>query len=87
MADGQAKAQGPLPQDPAVQAFNNFRLELSNVSQALTAQGISTTVSKFNGTPKKYREWIKTIEKYVILVNAPGDRKKIIRLSILSRCG
>lgn len=75
MADGQAQAQGPLPQNPAVQAFNNLRLELSNVSQALTVQGISTTVSKFDGNPKNYREWIKTIEKYAILVNAPDDRK------------
>lgn len=77
MDDGQAQAQGPLPQDPAVQAFNNLRLELSNVSQALTAQGISTTVVKFDGNPKNYREWIKTIEKYAVLVNAPDERKKL----------
>lgn len=26
MAEGQAQAQGPLPLDPAVQAFNNLRI-------------------------------------------------------------
>ena len=47
MADGQAQAQQqpliqgqPQPQvqvDPAVQAFQNLRVELANVTQALTA--------------------------------------------------
>lgn len=78
MDDGQAQAQAQAnPQDPAVQAFHNLRLELSNVSQALTAQGISSTVVKFDGNPKNYREWIKTIEKYAVLVNAPDERKKL----------
>ena len=62
MADGQAQAQQqpliqgqPQPQvqvDPAVQAFQNLRVELANVTQALTAQGISSIVNKFDGNPK-----------------------------------
>ena len=88
MADGQAQAQQqpliqgqPQPQvqvDPAVQAFQNLRVELANVTQALTAQGISSIVNKFDGNPKKFREWIKSIEKYAVLVNADEDRKKLI---------
>ena len=88
MADGQAQAQQqpliqgqPQPQvqvDPAVQAFQNLRVELANVTQALTAQGISSIVNKFDGNPKNFREWIKSIEKYAVLVNADEDRKKII---------
>ena len=64
MADGQAQAQQqPLIQgqpqlqvDPAVQVFQNLRVELVNVTQALTAQGISSIVNKFDGNPKNYRE-------------------------------
>ena len=80
MADGQAQAQQqpliqgqPQPQvqvDPAVQAFQNLRVELANVTQTLTAQGISSIVNKFDGNPKNLREWIKSIEKYAVLVNA-----------------
>ena len=54
MADGQTQAQQqPLIQgqpqlqvDPTVQAFQNIRIELANVTQALTAQGISGIVNK-----------------------------------------
>ena len=52
----QGQQQGPV--DPAVQAFQDLRLELNNVTQALTAQGISGVVNKFDGNPKHYREWI-----------------------------
>ena len=61
MADGQAQAQQQpliqgqpqLQEDPAVQAFKNLRVELANVTQALTAQGISSIISRFDGNPKK----------------------------------
>ena len=74
-------AQAPQPQvqvDPAVQAFQDLRLELTNVTHALTAQGISGIVSKFDGSPKHFREWIKSIDKYAVLVNADDERKKLI---------
>ena len=51
------------------EAFNNLTLELSNVSQALSAQGISSSVVKFDGNPKKFREWVKSIDKYAVLTN------------------
>ena len=60
------------------QVFTNLTLELSNVSNALTAQGISSAVFKFDGNPKNYREWIKSIEKYATLINVPEARKKLI---------
>ena len=83
MAQAQAQGQGQ-PQlqaqaqhvDPAAQAFQNIQLELANVSQALTTQGVSSSVIKFDGNPKNYREWVKSIEKYAILVNIVCDRRK-----------
>ena len=77
MADGQGQ-QGQIPVDPAVQVFANLTQELTNFSQALTAQGISNIVLKFDGNPKNYKEWIKSIEKYAILVHLPEARKKLI---------
>ena len=74
-AQGQAQ---PMQVDPAVQAFQDLRVELNNVTHALTAQGISGIVSKFDGNPKHFREWVKSIEKYAVLVNADDNRKKLI---------
>ena len=64
MADGQAQAQQqPLIQgqtqpqvqaDPAVQAFQYLRVELANVTQALTAQGISSIVNNFIAILKSF---------------------------------
>lgn len=73
---GQGQVQDPV--DPAAQAFQNLRLEIANVSQVLTTQGVSSTVIKFDGNAKNYREWIKSIEKYAILTNIADDRKKLI---------
>ena len=66
--------------DPAVQDFQNLRLEFANVhvNQALTAQGISSTVNTCDGSPKNYREWIKSIEIYAVLVTTDDDRKKLV---------
>ena len=57
------------------QALNN---ELTNVSNALTAQGISNILVKYDGSPKYYRNGIESIEKYATLVNIPDERKKLI---------
>ena len=76
MADGQGQpGQMQMPQDLAVQDFANLTQELTNISQALTAQGISNIVLRFDGNPKRYREWIKSFETYAVLVNVPEPVK------------
>ena len=35
--------------------------ELSNVSSALTTKGIAANIPKFDGNPKNFREWVKSI--------------------------
>ena len=58
--------------------FPNLRVEVANIGQALAAQGVSGTISGFDGNPKFYREWIRSIEKYSLQVGAPDNRKKMI---------
>ena len=85
MTDSQTQAQQQqliqgqpqLQVDHAVQAFQNLRVKLANVTQALTARGIFSIVSRFDGNPKNFREWIKSIEKYAVPVNADEDRKTL----------
>ena len=64
MNDGQAQAQAQ-PLDPAIQIFQNA---VAIVSNALANQGISSIVSRFDGNAKDFREWIKNIEKYSMLM-------------------
>ena len=61
-----------------VQIFDNLRQELVNVSNALTTQGISGSVLKFDGKRKQFREWMTSIEKFSTLMNIAPDRKKYI---------
>ena len=78
----QAQGQEQLMQVvPPVQAIQDLRLELNNVTHALTAQGISGIVSKFDGNLKHFHEWVKPIDKYAVLVNADDNRKKAYSLS------
>ena len=70
-------AKGQQVQDPVAKVFVNLRLELASFSQALAAQGISTSVPKFDGSPKQYREWIWAVEKYATLIGAVDARKKM----------
>ena len=58
--------------------FGNLHSELTNVSNALSTQGISNVVLKYDGSKKDYREWIKSIEKYATLVNIPHEKIKLI---------
>ena len=79
MNEGQGQAQGQAqPLDPAVQIFQNVRVELANVSNALAAQGISSIVSRFDGNVKNFREWIKSIEKYSVLTGVDDAHRKLI---------
>ena len=68
MADGEAIAR----------VFQTLTQELSNVSSALTTQGIAANIPEFDGNPKFFREWVKSIDKYVVLLNAPNEKKHLM---------
>ena len=55
------------------QVFQNFALEMSNVLTALGTHGIKQIVTPFEGEPKKYKQWIKSIGKYAVLMNLDND--------------
>ena len=77
MAEGQEHAQGQGV-DPVITAWQAMTAEIAQLNHAFTTQGISSTVQKFDGNPKNFREWVKSIEKYAILVNMPDHRKRYI---------
>ena len=58
--------------------FDGLRQELENVSQTLTTQSVNQAVPNFDGTPSKFKEWIKAIDKYSILASLNNDKKKLV---------
>ena len=46
------------------QVFQNLAVEMSNVSTALGAQGINQIITPYEGDPRKFEKWVKSIEKY-----------------------
>ena len=48
------------------QVFQNMAVEMSNVSTALGAQGINQIITPYEGDPKKFKDWVKSIEKYAV---------------------
>ena len=69
-----------------MQAFQNSRVEVANIGQALAAQGVSGYISKFDGNPKFYWGWIRSIEKYSLLAGASENSQKKRLLSTKYRC-
>ena len=58
------------------QGFQTLALEMSNVSTAMGTQGNNQIVTPFEREPKKYKEWVKSIEKYAVLTNLDNDKIK-----------
>ena len=57
----------------------SFINQLAGLSTVISAQGVSQVVGSFDGEPTKFRDWIKSIEKYVLL--AGGDDNQLKRLA------
>ena len=75
----------------ASEITNNVTRGLQNIGQSstdqlaglltvITTQGVSQVVGSFYGEPTKFRDWIKSFKKYVLLL-AGGDNTQSKRLS------
>ena len=58
------------------QSFTN---QLAGLLTVISAQEVSQVMGSFDGEPTKYGDWIKSIEKYVLL--AGGDDSQVKRLA------
>ena len=66
-------AQAPAGQAPA--APDLARVLSTSLNKATAATSILT---EFNGNPKEYRQWIKTIEKYVLMTEQGVEALKVV---------
>ena len=53
-----------------------FSSQLSKLSTVLSAQGVSQIVGVFEGDPTKFRDGMKSIEKYIRLASGDDDQTK-----------
>ncbi|MET0107141.1 MAG: hypothetical protein ABW072_18665 [Sedimenticola sp.] len=58
------------------QVFQNLAVQMGNVSTALGAQGVNQIIDPFEGDAKKFKEWVKSIEKYAVLMELDDHRVK-----------
>lgn len=63
---------------------NNIQLNLDNIAtqvqgltQKLSVNGVSQIVQPYDGSPDKFQEWVKSIQKYALLTNI-NERDKIL---------
>lgn len=65
-----------MAEPDVARVFQNLAVEMGNVSTALGAQGVNQIVLPFEGEPKKFKEWVKSIEKYAALTNLDDNKVK-----------
>ena len=54
----------------------HFSSQLSKLSTVISAQSASQIVGVFERNPTKFRDWIKSIEKYILLAGWDDDQTK-----------
>ena len=59
MTEGQEHIQGL---DPVITAWQAMTAEIAQLNQSFTTQGISSTVQKFDGTPKTLESGLKNTQ-------------------------
>ena len=63
-------AQGQREQ---IQISQGQLTQLNTISHLLGSQAAQSSLIKFNGDPKKFQDWVRSIEKYALLVNNSTD--------------
>ena len=94
MVDAQAQ-NAPLPVDPVpaelllaqglqeqINVGKGQLNQLATATHLLGAQNAQTSIRKYSGEPKAFREWIKALEKHSMLVRSHnlGDTLKSLAL-------
>ena len=87
MAQTQPQAQAQAQaQDPPMVTIQKGQLDrLGVMVRLMGAQNASAAVEKFSGDPKKFSSWVKSIEKYLMVVG--GDKESMKTFALQSSEG
>ncbi|ESP03464.1 hypothetical protein LOTGIDRAFT_171401 [Lottia gigantea] len=58
--------------------FHTLSDQLSRLTNSISTNGVVTIIDSFEGDPKAFREWTRSIEKYAVLASIPTERMKLI---------
>ncbi|XP_060082374.1 uncharacterized protein LOC132561689 [Ylistrum balloti] len=58
--------------------IENLTAQLTGLTSAINTQGIAGAVDSYEGDPKKFKEWVGSIEKYASLTGIAADRIKLV---------
>ncbi|ESP03278.1 hypothetical protein LOTGIDRAFT_171625 [Lottia gigantea] len=58
--------------------FHTLSDQLNRLTNSISTNGVVTIIDSFEGDPKAFREWTRSIEKYAVLASIPNDRMKLI---------
>lgn len=62
-----------------VNVLKNVGEQMAGLSTTMGAQGVAKIISSFDGgSPKEFKEWIKSIEKYALLTGVHADQIKLV---------
>ncbi|XP_060575694.1 uncharacterized protein LOC132733112 [Ruditapes philippinarum] len=56
----------------------NLANEMAILNNKIGTNGITQSIPHYEGDPKQFKEWLKEVEKYAVLVQANQDRTKLI---------
>jgi hypothetical protein len=65
-------------QEEFVNIFRSLGDKLTGLSTTMGAQGVAKVVPSFDGDSKQFKYWIKSIEKYALLVGMTQDSIKLV---------
>lgn len=69
------------------QNFETISSQLTGLTSAVYTQSVSQIVNTFEGDPKQFKEWVKSIEKYAKLTNLNDkDVPKVAYQKLLGTC-
>ncbi|MCG7874780.1 MAG: hypothetical protein N0C90_00440 [Candidatus Thiodiazotropha endolucinida] len=60
------------------EASQSLANQMVNLTSAIGAHGISQHVETFEGDSSKFKDWMKSIDKYALLTGLTDDRKKFV---------
>ncbi|MES9970286.1 MAG: hypothetical protein ABW092_09645, partial [Candidatus Thiodiazotropha sp.] len=72
-----AQPPGPINLPTLLQTLSNQLVSLSSVVQA---QSVAAIVPRFDGTPTKFKAWIKALSKYGMLTACDDEKLKLLAL-------
>lgn len=58
--------------------FHVLSNQITGLTTTIGAQSVAQIIKIFDGDPKRYKEWVKSVEKYTVLTNIETDRIKFV---------